>query len=687
MDRDELAGTLVVTAGVGIPLLGVLLGWGINALFAPAPLRLWREVRFSPRVAPEPEELLLFAFAASVPMVVAVLLVTAPVRGVRSGLGIPLSTVGRLGAVVCLALVVVGWLARTMPDELAYDLDPRYFDAAAMAVAMAVALAVVWMLTSRRGRRATVAAAEASPRLRSLAALGLGLLAVAATGLYALTAVYPAAGLGDAPGRTAAHLTFTLSDFAAFGNDATPLVDFTAQYANLLPWLAHPLLAASDYSPSSFTFVMAGLTVVTMLLAWRALALAVRSELWGAVLYLPVLALALRPMAEYGDERVSNASLTQIVPERYLMPFLLLWLCIRSIRGHRPQAPVAIFFVATLAVVNNPEFGGPALLAAFLTLLIGSAEPPRRRARVLVAHLAGGAVGAVALVALGTLLRAGALPRLDRLTYFSRFFAVQGFGLQPMRALGLHLTVFATFAAALILAAARKRAGDADRALTALLAFAGAFGLTASGYYVGRSNAFTMVALFPAWGLALAALAWTSVGWMRSTPRPRLLTPTGLLAVLAVAGLALAATELRSLPSPVTQAERVSGEAPPSPFLDVDEGTRFVSAETAPGEAVLILHPNGHLIARRASVHNTASIAHPFHVISLTQLAGLLEELREAGGETVFVGGIEGIGIYPSILYALAVRGWHATTVDEPSGLSVWRRGPPGAGERAVEDR
>ena len=99
------------------------------------------------------------------------------------------------------------------------------------------------------------------------------------------------------------------------------------------------------------------------------------------------------------------------------------------------------------------------------------------------------------------LLRAGELPNPTLLTYFNRLFLRDSFGLVPMPTLGLHWALYATYAAALLIAAVRFVRAHPDRTLTAMLAFAGTFGLGTGMYFVGRSSQFQLMLLFPALGV------------------------------------------------------------------------------------------------------------------------------------------------------------------------------------------
>jgi hypothetical protein len=675
---EAFAWVLVIGLGALGLAAGLTLAPALGELFEPAPLETWPDDAVRALISPEPTELARFAIAVVAPLIAVAVLIFA--RTPQTGLWAsrPVRFAPAAGALIVLGVLAVGWLARSEPQS--FGLDPHYFGERDLAVALLVAAAILFIALRRPDASAISRLRKAllrSDRGSRKALLVTGLVAVGATAIFMLPAVYSDASLPDATPVTLLHLPFTFADFAAFGNGATPLADFASQYSNLLPWAAHAVLAAFDYSPVAFTTLMAVLSALSLLALWRALALTVRNEVGGLLLYLPVLALSLRPMMEIADERASNATLVQILPERYLLPCVLAWLCARHLRGLSPQAPMGLFAVAGLALFNNPEFGGPALLATLFALLVGTPAKVSRAAAIkLVGQLAAGVAGAAALVVAITLVRSGSLPNPELLTYYSRLFGSQGFGLQPMPILGFHLVVYITFAGALILAALRHRAGASDRALSGLLAYAGCFGLAAGIYYAGRSNAITMVALFPAWGFTLALLTCTAFRWLSDLNGAwrGALKPVGALAASVTIGFGLATTAILEIPAPWTQVARLSDDSERTSSFDLlPEAERFVAEQTEEGEAVLVLRENGHLLARGAQVRNVSLIGDPVHVISPTQLDELLEDLREADGRAVFVGDGVFTPILPGVHEALRARGYRPSGPGGPEGLTVWR--------------
>jgi hypothetical protein len=682
-DSEAFPWLLVVVFGALALVAEFALAPTLGKLIQPEPLETWPDdaVRFL--VAPEPTELARFAIAVVTPLVASLVIVFAGSRATSLLKSRLVRAAPAAVTLIVLSVVTVGWLARSEPQS--FGLEPDYFGEHYLAVAVFLAAAIFFVALRR---------SDASPlsRVRSglmrsdpasrMTVVVTGLVAVVATAVFMLPAVFTDASLPDAAGVNLLHYPFTFADFAAFGDGATPLTDFASQYSNLLPWLCHPVLAAFDYSPGAFTALMTVLSAVSLLSLWRALALTVRNEIGGLLLYVPVLALSARPMVEMGDERASNATLVQILPERYLFPCLLAWLCARHLRGLAPKAPFALFVVAGFALLNNPEFGGPSVLAAFFALLIGSRERLSRSHLIsLVKWLVAGIAAAVAVVAVITLIRSGSLPKPGLLTYYSRLFGSQGFGLQPMPTVGFYLIVYMTFVGALVLAAIRQRGQANDHALSGLLAFAGSFGLAAGIYYAGRSNAITMVALFPVWAFALALMTWTAFRWLSGMAGSwrSALRPVGALAATVVVGFGLITTALLDVPAPWTQVTRIADDSNRTSSFDMlPQAARFVAEQTEEGERVLMLRENGYLLAREAGVRNVSLVGDPVHVVSPSQLDDMLDDLRDAGGSAVFVGDGVFIPIHPSLPEHLRARGLRPTTIDTTTGLAVWRAGPEG---------
>jgi hypothetical protein len=504
------------------------------------------------------------------------------------------------------------------------------------------------------------------------------LLAALLGGVWLLPDVYRLQNLGPALIEVTYHLEFTFDDFMAQLNGLTPLVDYNAQYASLLPFVVGPVLALGGATVGTFTVIMCGLTLLSLLAVERVFAHVSRSEALAFVLYVPFLAVSLFTVTEAGPERYNFADYFAVFPLRYFGPYVLLWLCVRQLRGLRPRGPVTLFLAAGLVVLNNVEFGLPAFLAAVAACLAASAP-----GAVHLWRLARGAVlgllGAYALVALITLLRAGELPELARLTRYSRLFALAGLTLLPTPLDGFQLIVFLTFAGALVVAALRFRRGAEDRVLTGSLAYSGVFGLGAGAYYMGRSHPIVLVAMFSAWAvsgalLSLLALRQIAVS-SRSSGGPsstRLWTSLRSAALVA-ATLGLCATAVARVPAPWTQLKRIRADAPVPPPYDLSSPVAAVRASTRPGEAVAILAPLGHQIARDVGVENVSPYSSAGDILSYEQMGEELDALRAHHGTRFFLGEYTS-GEVPAVLKAHGFR----AAAGAGTTFAEWvYRGPP----------
>ena len=300
-------------------------------------------------------------------------------------------------------------------------------------------------------------------------------------------------------------------DYFAVVNGLTPSVDYVSQYANFLPLLVAPALDALGLSTTSFTLLMTGLSLFALVAVYGVLS-EVTGRAWPALLiYIPFLALALFPWTDQGLTREFNGNYFAVLPGRYLGPFLVAWLCARAVRRHRPPTWL-LGFAAGVTVLNNAEFGIPCALALLAALFLGSdrEKPLRARARAVLVPTAAGFAAAAGLVCLIVLVRTGEFPDPRLLTYYTTVFARQGFGLEPMPTLGLHIALYVTYVAALLVAAVRRVSADADRTTTAMLAYAGVFGLLTTEYFAGRSLPWQLMLLFPPWAMTLGLLTWIS---------------------------------------------------------------------------------------------------------------------------------------------------------------------------------
>jgi hypothetical protein len=317
-------------------------------------------------------------------------------------------------------------------------------------------------------------------------------------------------------------------------------------------------------------------------------------------------------------------------------------------------------------ILNNADFGVPAVGATLAALLWTGGRPTRASLGRLGAEAAAGLLAALALVAALTLLRTGSLPHLDLLFRYARVFTLGGFGLLPMEpTIGIALLIFLTYVAAVGTATARALDGDADRLLTGLLVWSGIFGLGIGSYYMGRSHPEVLTNMFPAWALSLTLLAVVS---LRAIAAGR----TALPQLASLVGLGVMVCSLAQTPTPWSQLDRLGATAPP--VLRELEGERFVDAHTRPGEPVALLIYMGHRMALNLDIDNVSPYTASAAIATHEQLDDVVDALREAGGRKVFASTNE---TPPDLFLALERAGFARAARDRQTPTEEWvdRRG------------
>jgi hypothetical protein len=337
-----------------------------------------------------------------------------------------------------------------------------------------------------------------------------------------------------------------------------------------------------------------------------------------------------------------------------------------------------VFFVAGLATLNNAEFGVPCVLASIVALLLGSerSESLPRVIRALLIQAAIGLAGAAALVCVVVLARSGELPDFGSLIHYSEIFGRQGYGLTPMPTLGLHIGIYLTFVGAILAAAVRYVQRREDSTLTAMLGYAGVFGLLTGSYFAGRSLPWQLMLLFPVWGLALALLSWLTYRHLRSTPAGQGIVPRALLPSLAtMTGFGVMVAAVTTFPLPWKQVERLLQTGPA--VNDVPAEQRFVEDRTKPGESVVILGtPTDHRVAERASVSNVSPWNSMISVYSERDVFRALDALEREGGSKVFLtrtDPLSGHRAPDSLARILVARGFERVADNSRGELRLWR--------------
>jgi hypothetical protein len=503
-----------------------------------------------------------------------------------------------------------------------------YFTPATLAMALAVvALGAAALHTPRVAARLTDLLRETTAKRVAAVAV-----ATAFAGAWLLTAFNTDATIGTANRELRINIPWWIDEPASILGGHAPLVDFHAQYGHLWAYLAAGGMALLGSSLAVYSGIMLAGTACALAAVFAAFRRIAGGSLAALALFLPFVATSFFMMAGPLENRYSPANLFSLFPMRYGGPFVLLWLVARRVGRRVDRPPVALFALAGLVAINNPEFGVPAMGATLAALLWAAPERGRDGLVRLAASAAAGLVAAVAIVCLLTLAVAGSPPRFGMLATFPRIYGTEGLNMLPMPAFGLHLVVYVTLAGALVLATVRTLAddGDDDPALTAALAWAGVFGLGAGGYFVGRSHPDVLIALFSAWALALALLLVAvvrSIG-RRPSRRPR------AAELLVLAGFGAMVCSLAQTPAPWSQVERLQRT---TARQGVELDRRAVARMTHPGEAVALLIDQGHRIAAELGLDDVTPYSFIDAMLTRGQWEDTLAALRAAHGARVIV--------------------------------------------------
>ncbi|HEX7292010.1 MAG TPA: hypothetical protein VF250_12865 [Conexibacter sp.] len=637
-----------------VALLAAVFGPVLGDLLAADPADYTFFPQFAVAVHPESAEHARYLIALSLPLLISVATVAtsrrpfplAPDTSALAVLGAQLLLVGTLIACyVAQEQRIYGEIYTRGQGEPLFQ--QRYFTPETLlAAALLAALALAVLHVRRLRELAARLLRETRPR-RVLALLA----AIAATVVWLLHAVQTDASLTAGAATFRWHMGFTMDETFAVLNGLAPLVDFSSQYGSLWPYVVALPMLAFGKTALVFSLAMCTLTGLALLSIFGVLRRVAGSSLAGLLLFLPFLATSLFMITGTLVERASVGTFYGTFPLRYALPYALAFLTARHIqRGGRPAGVALLFLVGGLAALNNGDFGFAAV-GATAAALVWSAAGTRGDVPRLVGAALGGLVGAFALVSLLTLAVAGELPHLGRLVDYARLFTSAGFGMMPVPGLlGLHLAVYLTYVAAIVVATVRALRRSPDRLLTGMLAWAGVFGLGSGTYYIARSHPDTLKHVLSAWTLALALLLVAAAREQLRRPRRWPSIPAAVVCF----GFGLAACSLAQTPAPWSQLDRLNGPfqikeelISPRPLVPSRNPAvrRFVSSVAdGPGRFVVrrgmpvaILLPTGHRVADAYGVRNVSEYTGIDSVPTVQRTERVLDALRAAGGNTVIL--------------------------------------------------
>lgn len=483
-------------------------------------------------------------------------------------------------------------------------------------------------------------------------------VALVATVVWILPAVELDRTIAHANPATTEDLLFTFDEGLTVINGHWPLVDYVTQYGALWPYVIAIPLHLGNGSLGAFTCCMAAITVAAMLGVYDVIRRVSRSAIGALLLFLPFMATSFFILLGDPVKRYSFADYFGVFPLRYAGPYIVAFLLARHFSGARPRRAFWILVAAGLTLLNNGDFGVPALGATLVALVAGAGEPRTRKwGLTLALEAAAGLIAAYVLVSILTLATAGALPNPGLLFKYAHLFALAGYYMLPTPWFGFWAVIYLTFVAALVVAATMAVKRRTARTEVGMLAWIGIFGLGIGSYYMGRSHPQVLIAMFSTWSLAVALLTATTVRSL-SPDRRRL----GPAQIALFVGLGLAVCSLAQVPAPWRSIERLRRPAPVELLQPADE-VAFVTANSKPGEKVALLTSLGQRTDREADVDDVMPYSGIASMPTRQQLAEALSRLRQAGGTTVYLREGEA---WPEIVPALERAGFRVVAASEP---------------------
>jgi hypothetical protein len=656
----EIATIAIVPCAALTLLVGVLLGPPLGDLFFSA----GPASEFFPGALrrPEPTEHARYVIALAGPLLLcAVIAIAAPrVRAVPRWSAA--ATAVELLMLVFIAFLFVAQRTLTYRSGIFVLYPPRmYFTWPTVAVAAIFSAAAVAALRQRAVADRLRTSRTETPALRRAALVLAGLF----VGIWLLTAFNTDGTLGRAAPAVQGNIPFWFDETFAILNGIAPLAGFHAQYAQLWPYLPAGAMALFGTSFGVYAAVMLTLTAAVMLAVFATFRRVARSSLVALALFAPFVATSFFLEEGTLDNRYTAANLFTMFPLRYGGPYLLAWLVCRHLDGRGPRSQWPLMFGATLVLINNPEFGLPAFAATCGALVWSSTLPFRARIAALARATAiGGSAAAVAVAAL-TLVVVGRLPHYDWLLEYLRIYGMNGFSMAPMPTFGIHLMLYLTFAAALVVATMRAVSRRRD-VLTGMLCWSGVFGFGAGAYFAGRSHPYVLIDVFSAWTFAVALLAVAVVRAVlaRPTGRPRVAEVTVLF------GLGLAVCSLAQTPMPWTQITRLQHTTATPRF--VPRATeRYLARRTTAGEHIAVLGRLGHRAAYDIGVVDVAPYAKLDAMVARRQWRTAIDGFVADDLEKVFLEGSPGFGEQSAMLEE---GGYRRVESDAGSRLTLFRR-------------
>jgi hypothetical protein len=432
------------------------------------------------------------------------------------------------------------------------------------------------------------------------------------------------------------HMRFPMDEAAAIINGRVPIVDFFPQYANLIPILLAPFFKLFGFSATYFSLSSVLLTFVALFSVFLALAKITNSTWKACFFYLPIIFVGFQPLGKSDPDgsKYFLPSYYGSMPDRYFGPLLLFYLLILTLQKNKKRTVFGSFFVATLVLINNLDFGLPAFGALFLALTFSyfknNLDLRKNFLPFIIPAISAVITSLIFFILLLTILAKGSFPDFENLIIFQKLFALTGFFMLPIsEVFAFNLIVYLTYLACLYLGIAGCLKRDPQKLIFEAMIYVSIFGLGSAFYYVGRSHAHTLAFLFPTWGLSLGLLFYyVSDLYQNKTNRQLLIVPFYLI----MFHLAICWSSIITLSNPFLQIKRIFTQQSEKPLANY---LYQIKDNLSPGEKTAIISSQPHVIANTLGVDNLFPFNHIESLI-LVEQADLFFRILEKNSVTKF---------------------------------------------------
>jgi hypothetical protein len=284
------------------------------------------------------------------------------------------------------------------------------------------------------------------------------------------------------------HSAYVINEVLAPNNGQIPAVNFAAQYTNLSGFLFELINRVIPYNSQLFMLHAASvyLTLLTLLTFCILFVITGKITSGSVSSVIPIIVLTFMLVTPNSVGSGLITSLFSAVSIRILPVYLV---CLLLIRDHFSRRHVFLLgVVASLAAINNLDFGIPVFFATVIVMFIHPTILIYRRLN-LTSFCLGISFSLIAY--LGLLSALSGSFKLNLWLLFASSFG-SGFGSVPMPIGGIHVFILGLFCASIAIGAMNTKylivhTNNSERRAAVVSLFFGLVGLGAFPYFVNRS--------------------------------------------------------------------------------------------------------------------------------------------------------------------------------------------------------